>query len=116
LVALLLGMLVGCKPPERRSTSGRYVPSTILEEDNQGRWIRFQVRERSGHVVFISPTRWAARHRTEYAFDDTERIWFYSSDVGTSVWRHIDDDRWEEMKPDDWSGLTAPEPVASAQR
>lgn len=116
VLALLLGMLAACQPEERHSRSGRYVLSIASEEDNQGRWIRFQVRERGGKVVFVSPTRWAARHRTEYAFDDADRIWFYSSDVGTSVWAHVEDARWEEMKREDWKGLTAPEPVESAQR
>lgn len=115
-VALLLGMLAGCQPEQRHSRSGRYVVSTISENDNQGRWVRFQISDRSGKSVFVSPTRWAARHHIEYAFDDADRIWFYSGDVGTSVWAHVGGDGWEEMKPEQWKGLTAPEPVDSAQR
>ena len=115
-VAVLLGLLARCEPEERHSKSGRYVLSILFEEDDQGRWIRFQVRERGGKVAFVSPTRWAARHFTEYAFDDADRIWFCSSDVGTSVWVHVEDNEWEEMQYEDWQGLTAPEPVASCLR
>lgn len=110
VVALLLGMLGGCSPEVRHSKSGRYALTLTLEEDAEGRWVRFEVRER-GKVVFVSPTRWAARHRTDYAFDDADRIWLDSSDVGTSVWWPVADHRWEERNPDDWKTLPAPEPV-----
>ena len=116
---LVLGLLLaiaGCRGAEEHpSKSGRYIVSAVFEEDNQGRWLRFQVRERAGKVLFVSPERWAAPHNTEYAFDDADRVWLYSSDVGTSVWAHVDGDKWQKMKREEWQGLPEPASIKSAE-
>lgn len=115
MLAFVASLGTSCQPPRRESRSGTYVVSLVEEEDGQGRWVRFEVRERDpDRRVFLSPRRWAARHRTEYAFDDADRVWLYSSDVGTSVWRHVAGDTWEELKHEEAARLPAPEPVASA--
>lgn len=114
---LVLGLLLaiaGCRAAEHQSKSGIYVVSDVLEEDSHGRWVRFQIRERTGKVLFVSPSRWAARHRTEFAFDDADRVWVYSSDVGRSVWAHVDGDKWQEMKREEWLGLPEPPAIKSA--
>ena len=110
MLSLLVCIVAACKPPERHSKDGRFALTMIEEKDNQGRWLRFQVRDKQGAVIFVSPTRWAAPHRTEYAFDDADRIWVNSSDVGTSVWAHVGE-TWQEMKREEWQALPVPEAV-----
>jgi hypothetical protein len=60
-----------------------------------------------GAVEHVADRSFSPRFRTYVLWDDDDRVWVYSSDVGTYVWERADDETWSD-RPWRGSGLTAP--------
>lgn len=67
----------------------------------------FRVEDMLGQSVLAPTERWSVRHRLYFLWDQQERVWAYSSDVGTSIWEP-DDATWRQC-PFAGSGLQAPD-------
>jgi len=79
---------------ERASPSGRFVLG-LEEVKGQGVSWRVRVRSAAGAEVFRSDERFSIRHRTYVLWDDeTDRVWAYSSDIGTYLYDIGSDGGW----------------------
>ncbi len=46
----------------------------------------FEIRTKNGELVFRSTDLFYARHITYFLWDNADRVWVYSGDVGTFFW------------------------------
>jgi hypothetical protein len=91
----------------RLSPSKRYRLVIFEEHDGQAQVHGFRIEDPSGQVLFSPPRRWATRHRVLFLWDEAERVWVYSSDVGTLLWQAQSDTQWQEQAYRE-SGLAPP--------
>jgi len=111
-VLLVVSTLVaGCDRSSRTADVGApLVPMTTTD----GRWsvvaavstsgprsgcVQFKIRDAQGHMVHREQTGASQRMRWEFAWDDADRLWFYSGDIGTSYWERQDDGVWKREEP-----------------
>ena len=59
---------------------------------------RFHVLTEAGETVFVATRAYRTRDRLYFCWDDSDNIWVYSGDVGTSVWVK-DELVWTEEAP-----------------
>ncbi len=92
------------------ATPGHDVPSPsgertlhVVEADDG--W-SFEIAGDDGVVDYVADRTFSPRFRLYMLWDDDDRVWVYSSDVGTYVWER-DDGSWT-ARPWRGSGLTAP--------
>lgn len=76
------------------SPSGRYVLTVSKDHDGQAEVLRFEVRDPAGTALFAAPDLFAARHRTYFLWDEEDRVWVYSGDVGAFYWVEDPDKTW----------------------
>jgi hypothetical protein len=75
----------------RPSPSGRYVLMVIETADEAGHPMKtFQIKHPSGQELYAAAERWSTRHRLHFVWDREDRVWVYSSDVGTNIWERSD--------------------------
>jgi hypothetical protein len=67
-----------------------------LEPDGHGHAVEYQL-SRNEKVLLVSGDDASAMHRWAFTLDDQDRLWFYSADIGLSVWLPIDGE-WRETK------------------
>lgn len=85
----------------------------VVEETRQDLPVHgLRVEDASGRVVLDPPDRWDPRHRLLMVWDNADRVWVYSADVGTYIWSRSASG-WSK-RPYANSGLTAPEALQSA--
>jgi hypothetical protein len=103
LLAVLIPMAVlGCGPARTTGVADSR-PGTVVSPD--GRWsvvtsingnkpsdpcIQLEIRDASGGVVHREQTGESDRMRWEFAWDDEDRLWLYSGDIGTFYWERRD--------------------------
>ena len=91
------------------SPSGKYLLVIVAGQDGAVRFQSFQILDRSGDTLYMSAKRFTARHTTYFLWDDADRIWVYSGDVGTYFWEYDPTTaQWEEHAYVD-SNVPAPE-------
>jgi hypothetical protein len=84
------------------SPSGNYMLVVNSDNDGQVNFYSFQIlgSDKGGldrETLYVSTDRFTARHRTYFLWDQEERVWVYSGDVGTFFWeRKPDNDTWEK--------------------
>ena len=65
------------------SPSGKYILVVVAGQDGVVRFQSFQILDRDGEPLFLSPERFGTRHTTYFLWDQDDRVWVYSGDVGT---------------------------------
>lgn len=78
------------------SPSGKFILAVLPADDEKSHAYRFQIRDPTSHPLFTSQDRFMARHRTYFLWDQSDRIWVYSGDVGTFFWELKNDTIWEK--------------------
>ncbi len=73
------------------SPSGRYKLSVVMTEVNGEPVQYFQIKDAGDVVVFACQERFTARDTTYMLWDEAERVWVYSGDVGTYFWEQSED-------------------------
>ncbi|WNG50643.1 hypothetical protein F0U60_45835 [Archangium minus] len=116
LLVVLAGTWVGCpakSPAPIPSPSGRYQLQPFQEVDGRGtRWMSFHINDAAtGNKVFTCPERWLSGHRTDFHWDEQDRAWVLSSDVGVSVWAATPSGSWQRVAQEDAERLLPPEPI-----
>ena len=76
------------------SPSGEYMLMVVRGNDGAADFVSFRIDRRnsdSGGVAaqprYVSDDRFTARHTTYFLWDDDDRVWVYSGDVGTVIWQ-----------------------------
>lgn len=88
---LIVMLLAACEDGSRReSSSGRFVAVLFHDNSSGHDMLGIRIEDGYGHVLLSPTDRWSARHRVEDEWDAEERLWLWSSDVGTSVWARHD--------------------------
>lgn len=91
------------------SPSGQYKLVVFEAKDRGGFPMNgFRIEDLSGNVLFTSEQHWSTRHRLYFLWDAENRVWVYSSDVGTSIWE-LADGRWQRKDHDAQAGLKPPD-------
>jgi len=81
------------------SPSGRYrlevVPGEYSGDEGSGTYERVRVRDPDGKTVHDLDGRLSTNFATDILWDDAiDRVWVYSSDVGTYLWDRRADGTW----------------------
>lgn len=111
LICLTMGHLgCGSNQPEKpaalatleqpaASPSGTYLLQITEEETSSGGYLRFQISEiEPPSRKFVAEDRFSARHETIFIWDDMDRVWVYSGDVGVFYWEKVPDKWiWEKV-------------------
>jgi hypothetical protein len=93
------------------SPSGRYVLTVTAPDPTDHHLLSFRIDDARGTARYEPAERWADRHRLYFVWDDADRLWSYSSDVGTDVWEHQPDGAWTSRPWID-TDLAAPASIA----
>ena len=78
------------------SPSGQHT-LVVKEEENEGNSpdLYFQILDQQGALLFEAEERFSDRHMTFFLWDQEDRVWVYSGDVGTFIWEQAGDaSRW----------------------
>jgi len=92
------------------SPSGKYLLVVVAGHDGTVRFQSFQIlNRRNGDTLYVSEERFTARHTTYFLWDDADRAWVYSGDIGTYFWEHDPTtEQWEQRAYVD-NNVPAPE-------
>ncbi len=66
--------------------SGNYVLKVIKVDDDLPHLLTFQLLDRNDKVIFEAIDRFDESHTTFFLWDNDDRVWVYSGDVGTFFW------------------------------
>lgn len=83
------------------SPSGRYQIQVTTGFDGVVHFARFEIARaakagRSPEVVFICPESYRTRDALYFLWDESDRVWVYSGDLGVFYWTKEADDSWRK--------------------
>jgi len=79
------------------SPSEKYILSVVSGHDSAVTFKSFYIirRDRMRDTMFAAPERFRTRDTTYFLWDEDDRVWVYSGDVGTFFWEYDADlDEW----------------------
>lgn len=96
IVVTLLITSCGAKTPKEVATtdtpavspSGKYILMIIENQESNINFQSFQILNPDGEVIFSSPDKFSIRHTTYFLWDQDDRVWVYSGDIGTFFWEN----------------------------
>ncbi len=68
------------------SPSGNYLLKVINVDDTQPNLLTFQILDRNNMVLYTAADNFDDHHTTFFLWDDDDRVWVYSGDLGTFFW------------------------------
>ncbi len=68
------------------SPSGKYILHVMAARNSKPVALFFEIRAKNGELVFRSTDLFYAHHMTYFLWDNADRVWVYSGDVGTFFW------------------------------
>lgn len=92
-----------------QSPSGRYLLHVNEVDVGNDTMQFFDIQLPDGSVVFTAAEQYSKRHRTFFVWDEADRVWVYSGDVGTYVWTNQGDPAQWSVQSYRESGLPAPQ-------
>ena len=79
-----------------KSPSGQYNLKIVSLKNNDGPLEKFKILDSKGQVVYESSEEFYIRHTTYFLWDQQERVWVYSGDLGTFFWEiNPQTNKWE---------------------
>ncbi len=82
------------------SPSGKYELEIIAShiKNDAGQFNQFRIKNSSNkELLFSSDDKFYTRHMTYFLWDNDDRVWVYSGDVGTFYWTKIDETNWQKL-------------------
>jgi hypothetical protein len=80
------------------SPSGKYLLQVVKGYDGQVHFNKFEIIEinetKDRKVVFNSKERFRTRDTLFFLWDNEDRVWVYSGDIGTFYWTRNQDGQW----------------------
>jgi hypothetical protein len=112
LILISLSLLNGCSDDSQKnkavatlthpalSPSGKFVLQ-VAEGSDQGVQAQcFQIlqKDQNGNlqVIFSSPDHYRTRDALYFFWDDADRVWVYSGDIGAYYWTYTTSSNWEK--------------------
>ncbi len=77
------------------SPSGKYELHVIADKTKKPTELSFEVKTKNGDVVFHSTDAFSDRHMTYFLWDEADRVWVYSGDLGTFFWEQ-NQNNWQK--------------------
>ena len=122
IIACTLGLAAACghggddvlqaaEGQKTTSPSGRFVLTVTAPDPTDHGLLSFRIEDQQGASRYEPAERWSDRHRLYFVWDGADRLWSYSSDVGTDVWEHHPDGAWSSKAWVD-SDLAPPPSIA----
>ena len=110
LCSLVTMLFAGCSRPSdeqylatrrnpARSPSGKFLLRVTAGATERARFQTFEIEElgyTGPHRIFSPTERFMSRHTTFFLWDDADRVWVYSGDVGTYFWVRVTNNVWEK--------------------
>jgi hypothetical protein len=79
------------------SPSGEYILVIVSGHDRTARFQSFQILDRDGKALYLSSERFGMRHTTYFLWDQDDRVWVYSGDIGTFFWEYeVNSGEWQK--------------------
>lgn len=101
------------------SPSGKYQLKVLKGNDGRSAFQRFEIYEINHRddisLLYSCQDQYYLRFRTVFLWDNFDRVWVYSGDVGTFFWQQKDDGSWEKHSFADES-IELPELLKSIKR
>ena len=97
-VAMNLPPEVATVESSAMSPSGKY--RLVIREQQAGSASsqHFSVESSTGELVFSSADQFLTQHTTYFLWDEHDRVWVYSGDLGTFFWEYSDSmHTWEKF-------------------
>ena len=94
------------------SPSGQYILELILGYDGKAYYNQFQIKtndSKKDKILFVAEERFYTRHTLFFLWDNEDRVWVYSGDVGTFFWTRKSDNVWVKSVYNDEGNVSAPE-------
>jgi len=96
------------------SPSGKYQLKILEETINGVKNNKFAIYKMlngnpDSTAIFISDDVFRTRDKLFFLWDDNDRVWIYSGDVGTYFWERITDDNWQKQSYADNKNVTVPD-------
>lgn len=80
------------------SPSGKYVLTVDTEMMNGVEVYYFQILDTNQNILFAAQDRFSIQHTTYFLWDQDDRVWVYSGDVGTFFWeRMAETNEWKQF-------------------
>lgn len=94
-----------------KSTSGKYELKIVETNDNGVNSFMFIINSMDGEKkeLFRSEEKFRVRDTLYFLWDENDKVWVYSGDVGTFIWTKITDDNWEKQPYAEVKDLNPPE-------
>lgn len=97
-----------------KSPSGKYLLIIIEGNDGIVNYNQFQIakinnEEMKSEVIFNSLDKFRTRDTVYFLWDNEDRVWVYSGDIGTFYWIRKNDNVWEKQRYVDHKDTPVPE-------
>lgn len=99
----------------QQSPSGKYTLRVIETQQDGILYWTFEIINDQGNPVFYCPDQFDIRHSTIILWDDADRVWVYSGDVGLYIWEMSANDHSWKKSGYSQSSLTPPEYLLQAK-
>ena len=76
------------------SPSGLYELAVTIPDKNDKLMYSFQISDQSKKVIFTPELTFSIRSTTYWLWDENDRVWVYSGDIGTYFWEKNDNGTW----------------------
>ena len=76
------------------SPSGSYELTVIIPDEKEKWMYSFQISDKSKQVVFTPDLKFSIRSTTYWLWDENDRVWVYSGDIGTYFWEKNNSGQW----------------------
>lgn len=77
-----------------KSPSGKYLLRIQSGDDGRARFQTLEIEDTRSRQIFQDPERFYTRHTTFFLWDDSDRVWVYSGDIGTFFWTPLTNNLW----------------------
>jgi len=81
---------------EASSPSGRFRLRVVVPDGSKPTLHSFEVLDRVGNPVFAASQLFDDRSMTYWLWDDEDRVWVYSGDLGTFFWQQVAGGDWRQ--------------------
>ena len=91
------------------SPSGRFILSIVARDSERPYELDFTITDTRGELLYSSDKTFNNRSVTIFLWDDEDRVWVYSGDIGTYIWQQGDTETEWQSEAYAHSNVPAPD-------